>query len=197
MMRDPAAFFAYVRAHPPLGPKLSAEEVAGCNTLLTACKEWPAAWTAYALATAYHETAGTLRPIREYGKGHGRPYGRPGRNGGQVPYGRGYVQLTWDENYEHADKELGLGGKLVADYDLALDPDIAARIMRRGMEEGWFTGRSLPLYLGPVAKREAFVKARRIINGSDKAQLIADYAMTFQSALIAGGWQGSSPSPSS
>ena len=52
-----------------------------------------------------------MQPIAEYGKGKGRKYGVPGRNRGQVAYGRGYVQLTWDDNYERADKEIGAGGR--------------------------------------------------------------------------------------
>ena len=187
-LNDPAAFFAYVRKRAPLGPTLTQEEVTGCETILKACEGWPVSWAAYALATAYHETAGTLRPIREYGKGRGRPYGKPDKTG-QIPYGRGYVQLTWHENYVEADRRLGLNGALVKDYDLALRPDIAAKIMRHGMEDGWFTGRSNQLYMPPVAKREDFKKARRIINGNDKNDLIAGYAVTFQDALQRGGWR--------
>lgn len=188
---EPSKFFNYVRAHPPLGPKLTEDEVTGVERLLVACarREFSRSWTAYTLATAYHETAGTLRPIREYGRGRGRKYGGPGRNGGQVAYGRGDVQLTWDANYERADRELGLGGLLIADYDLALDPLISAKIATVGMEEGWFTGKRLLDYLPyPQASRAAFNSARQIVNGHDKADLIAGYAITFQNALELGGW---------
>lgn len=192
-LADEAAFFAKMRGTKVLGATLSSEEVEGCQRIIGACKAagWPVAWTAYALATAYHETAGTLRPIREYGRGKGRRYGRPGKHG-QIAYGRGYVQLTWDYNYERADKELGLGGALIGDYELALDPKVAADIMIRGMAEGWFTIKKNATYLpasGP-ATRQAFANARKIINGTDKADLIAGHAMEFQAALLAGGWQG-------
>jgi hypothetical protein len=188
-LADPAAFFAAAR-HGVLGPVLSQDEVDGCTITLKACAaaRWPVSWAAYGLATKYHETAGTMRPIREYGKGRGRPYGAPGRNGGQVPYGRGDVQLTHDDNYERADRELGLNGALVANYDLALDPDIAARIMVWGMQGGRFTGKGLADYLPAVADIHQFSNARRIINGLDKAVLIAGYALEFQSDLQAGGW---------
>lgn len=187
----PAKFFDHVRSRPPLGPTLSPEEVAGCERILDACvaAAFPASWAAYTLATAVHETAGTLRPIREYGKGAGRKYGVPGRNKGQVAYGRGDVQLTWDDNYERADRELGLNGALIANYDLALDPAVSAKIIVRGMEKGWFTGKGLADYLPKTATRANFIRARRIVNGTDKADLIAGYAETFQTALIAGGWQ--------
>lgn len=187
----PARFFEHVRSRPPLGPALSQAEVDGCERILAACAAaaFPPAWAAYALATAVHETAGAMAPVREYGKGVGKTYGKPGRNRGQVAYGRGDVQLTWDENYERADRELALGGALVADYDLALDPQVSARILVAGMEGGWFTGKGLRLFLPQVARREQFVAARKIVNGTDQADLIAGYAETFQSALQAGGWR--------
>jgi len=189
-LASPAKFFDYVRTRAPLGPSLSPEEVAGCERILAACaaEAFPVSWAAEVLATDYHETAGTMTPIREYGKGHGKPYGKPGRNGGQVPYGRGDVQLTWDENYERADRELNLGGALIANYELALDPAISARIIVRGMEQGWFTGKRLGDYLPGQADVHQFANSRRVVNGLDKAALIAGYAMTFQAALQAGGW---------
>ncbi|MGH6996977.1 MAG: hypothetical protein ACREEO_02235 [Phenylobacterium sp.] len=190
-LAEPGRFFEHLRGRPPLGPTLSQGEVAGCERILAACAGagFPPAWTAYALATCVHETAGAMAPVREYGKGAGRVYGKPGRNGGQVAYGRGDVQLTWDENYERADRELGLNGALVADYDLALDPQVSARVLVSGMEGGWFTGKGLRLYLPEVARRDQFVAARKIVNGTDRAELIAGYAETFQGALQAGGWR--------
>ena len=99
------------------------------------------------------------------------------------------MQLTWDENYERADRELGLNGALTADYDLALDPQVSARILVAGLEGGWFTGKGLRLFLPQVARREQFAAARKIVNGTDKAELIAGYAEIFQAALQAGGWR--------
>lgn len=185
-------FFDYVRERPPLGPRLNQLEVDGCRRILAACADerLPASWAAYVLATAYHETDGQLRPIAEIGKGKGRSYGVPGPHNGQVAYGRGDVQLTWPDNYARADAALGLGGALIADYDLALDPEISARILVRGMRDGWFTGKTLNDRIGgPPAPKEHFVRARAIVNGTDKAELIAGYAVTFQDALLAAGWQ--------
>lgn len=187
---DEAAFFDALRSTKALGPTLTADEVEGCQAIVGACLAggYGLAWTAYALATAYHETAATMRPIREYGRGKGRRYGVPGKHG-QVGYGRGYVQLTWDYNYEKADTKLGLGGRLIGNYDLALDAKIAADIMVRGMAEGWFTGKKLADYLpgSGAAGRPAFENSRRVINGTDKAALIAGHALEFQRALQAGG----------
>lgn len=189
-LADPSKFFAYVRSRAPLGPTLTQAEVDGCTRILAACAaaSFPVSWAAYVLATAVHETAGQLRPIAEYGKGAGKQYGKAGKHG-QAAYGRGDVQLTWDYNYERADRELGLNGALVANYDLALDPAISSRIIVRGMEEGWFTGKKLVDYLPATANQAQFASARRIVNGTDKADLIAGYAMTFQAGLQAGWWR--------
>ena len=53
---------------------------------------------------------------------------------------------------------------------MALDSLIAARIMFRGMAEGWFTGKKLGDYFN--AKEET-LNARQIINGNDCDELIA------------------------
>lgn len=195
-------FFDGVRAG-LLGPKLDEGEVTGCQAILEACAGFPVAWTAYALATAYHETAHTMLPIKELGgpKYLHRMYdiegARPAlakRHGNTTPgdgvkyAGRGYVQLTWKCNYALAAEKLNVD--LLSNPDLAMNKDIAALILRHGMKDGWFTGKSLADYLttsGP-AGRAQFASARRIINGVDKAQLIAGYAMDFQNALIAAGW---------
>lgn len=178
-LQYPDAFFKEVRAK--FG-SLSQSQVDGFNALLKAMAAWPVQYVAYGLATAWHETASTMQPIEEYGKGRGKKYGVPGKHG-QVAYGRGYVQLTWDYNYEKADTELGLNGALTRDYRFALDPKIAADIMVRGMEEGWFTGKSLASY--PAGD---YVNDRRVINGVDKADKIAGEARTFERALTLGGW---------
>lgn len=179
-----ALFFDAVRK--VAGP-LGQVQVDIINAILEAMAGKPASWVAYVLATAWHEAM--FRPIEEIGKGRGRPYGKPGKYG-QSQHGRGLVQLTWDANYEWADKALGLQGALLADFDLALRPDIAVKILVRGMEEGAFTGKSLSDYLPGIADtQQQFINARRIVNGTDRASTIAGYAMNFQAGLNAGGWQ--------
>lgn len=195
------AFFDTMRKGRILGPTLSADEVSGCQAIIAACAAWPVSWTAYALATAYHETAGTMQPIKEYGGPayFRRMYDPEGsrphvakRLGNTVPgdgvkfAGRGYVQLTGRTNYQRAQDKLGV--PFVSDPDLAMKPDHAAAIMARGMTEGWFTGRKMSDYLpahGP-AKKADFVSARRIINGTDRANDIANFALEFQRALGSG-----------
>lgn len=182
-LADPAAFFAAVRK---ITGSLDQVQVDTINRLLTSAAHWPTSWLAYGFGTAWHEAL--LKPIEEWGKGAGKSYGQPGKYG-QSQHGRGLVQLTWDANYEWADKELDLDGSLLADFDRALEPEIAAAILVMGMEQGAFTGKGLADYLpGETGTLEQFVQARRIINGTDKADLIAGYAVKFQSALQAGGW---------
>lgn len=195
---NPQAFFDSLRESRILGSStLKPDQVSGLEAVLGAALAagWPLAFTAYALATAGHETAYTMQPVREafwlsenWRRTHLRyhPF-----------YGRGYVQLTWKANYERADRELELNGRLNDNLDLAMDPGIAAKIMVKGMQEGWFCGdkagkrhtlaRHVPTD-GAAASAAQFTSARRIINGTDKAGKIAGEAIKFQTALRAGGW---------
>lgn len=139
---------------------------------------------AYVLATAYHETAHTMTPVREYG---GETYLR------KKPYypyvGMGYVQLTWKANYERASNELGYD--FVANPKALLQPKYAAPILILGMSEGWFTGKKLSDYIG--GNGADFLHARRIVNGLDKADLIAGYAKDYVLLLNADGYGLSAP----
>lgn len=138
-------------------------------------------WLAYMLATTYHETAKTMQPIEEYGKGKGRKYGTPDPVTNFIYYGRGFVQLTWKANY----KTMGalLGKPLVDNPDLAMELDTATQILFKGMIKGLFTGKKLSHYFD--TDTEDWVNARRIINGTDCAELIAGYGKKFFKALTA------------
>ncbi|MBB4272803.1 hypothetical protein [Rhizobium mongolense] len=177
-----AKFYDVLRSSALFPRGLTPGQVKGMEALLDAAASLAVDETAYVLATAYHETAATMQPIAEYGKGRGHKYGVPGRNGGQVPYGRGFVQTTWDVNYERTDRELGLGGRLIANYDLLLtDYELAAKAAVLGMIEGWYTTKKLADYF--AGGKCDYVGARRIINGTDKAQKIAGHAAFFAKAL--------------
>lgn len=175
-------FFNTVRTH--FGT-LDQKQVEGFNAILNVTSDWPVSWRAYALATAWHETARTMQPIKEYGgpayfKRMYDPRGaRPTvaaelgntEPGDGVKYaGRGYVQLTGRRNYTR----YGLADR----PDDAMKPDVAASILKDGMAQGVFTGKKLSDYLPGD-----YVSARRIINGTDKAVAIAGYARAFESAL--------------
>jgi len=180
-LKNPAAFFLKVREQ--FGA-LEQSQIDGFNVLLNAMKAWSVYDAAYGLATAWHETNASMQPVAEaYFLGPGAEAWRK-KNLRYYPwYGRGYPQTTWEKNYQRADDKLGLGGKLMANPDLMLTPEVAAPTMVRGMEEGWFTGRKNSDF-----EPADYVGRRKIINGTDKASLIAGYARSFESALTAGGW---------
>lgn len=137
---------------------------------------------AYVLATACWETARTMDPVREafwlsenWRKKNLRYY---------PWYGRGFVQLTWEINYENAAEKLGV--PLDKNPDLALDPKIAAQVLVIGSKDGWFTGKKLSDYI--TLTHSDFLNARRIINGTDKAAEIAKLARDYDAALKAEGY---------
>lgn len=159
--------------------KLTASQVQALEYLVRRCTEAGMSYPegAYTLATVYHETAATILPIKERGSDvylKSKKY---------YPYiGYGYVQLTWKDNYARIGKLIGVD--LIKNPEKALDPDVAASIMTQGMLHGWFTGVGFRRKR-PVGRYDlqAYIKARSIINGTDKAEAIAEYAMVFERAL--------------
>lgn len=133
---------------------------------------------AYMLATVKHECAGAWQPIAEFGRGCGKKYGIPHANG-KIFYGRGYVQLTWAENYKAMGQALGID--LYNDPDKAMDPETAYKIMSRGMRKGSFTGVKLSLFIHDKACD--YFAARKIINGLDCAEKISGYARKIEAML--------------
>lgn len=156
--------------------------------IISECKKHklPLNDVAYILATAYHETAHTMKPVREYG---GEKYLKSKK---YYPYvGMGYVQLTWDYNYKKAGKKFNVD--FMKDPKLLLLPKYAAPTLVVGMIEGWFTGKKLRDYIDTIDESDAedlleFNGARRIVNGNDKKALIAGYALQYEKALKASGY---------
>lgn len=196
-LRDAGAFFAGVRK---VAGSLDQVQVDTINRLLIAASRWRISWLAYGLATAWHEAR--LTPIHESGGNAyfhrmydiegdrptvARALGNTQPGDGVKYHGRGLVQLTGRANYQRAGQWLGVD--LIGNPDLALDPANAAAVLVWGMEGGKFTGKSLADYLpASLGTVDQFTDARRIINGTDKAAMIAGYARQFQAALQAGGW---------
>lgn len=170
---------------------MSQSQVDGIQAILNACNVHGITderHIAYMLATAFHETAKTMQPIEEYGKGKGRLYGsKHKRNGApyaspdKLYYGRGYVQLTWYDNYQYLGKLLGID--LLNNPELALNDSTAANIMLIGMTKGSFTGVKLSTYFNDI--RNDSINARKIINGNDCDVLISGYYNSFYKALVA------------
>lgn len=192
-MINKTKFYSEVRRN--LSSRLSTKQVEGFEAILNG---WDAnnvvlydlRYLAYMLATTWHETATTMQPIEEFGRGKTKDYGRKlkmgGGSGKRIPYdkpdklyyGRGFVQLTWYENYEKAGQKLGVD---FLNYpELVMNLDYATDILKLGMLEGWFTGKKLSDYFGI---KTDWINARRIINGMDKAKLIASYAKIFFKAV--------------
>lgn len=190
---DRAVFYGAVRAS-LFGGSLSAGQTRGIDAILN---EWERRaltdlrWLAYMLATAYHETgpessAGHMLPVTEHGqRSYFDRYEGRADLGNTMPgdgyrfRGRGLVQLTGRTNYRKMSPVAGVD--LTANPDAALDPAIAARVMFEGMLKGSFTGKALDDYLNET--KTDFRGARKIINGTDKADLIAGYAERFLAAL--------------
>lgn len=141
---------------------------------------------AYVLATAYWESAHTMQPVKEafwlsedWRKKNLRYY---------PWYGRGLVQITWEDNY----KKYG-----IKNPDDALKPDVAIHVLLDGMINGKFTGKKLSDFI--TLSKSNFVAARAIVNGKDKATEIAELARKYDSDLLASGYgvsDGSSTIPS-
>lgn len=159
---------------------LTQKQVDGFEAILD---EWEAStysdirWLAYLLATTHHETNKTFQPVREaywlsesWRKSNLRYY---------PYYGRGYVQLTWDYNYKKQGDKYNL--PLVSQPDLVMDPKVAAKILIHGSVAGDFTGRGLGLYFNSTVDNP--IEARRVINGTDKAAMIAGYHSKYLKAL--------------
>lgn len=133
---------------------------------------------AYVFATVFHETGATFHPVRESPR-MSEDWRK--RNFRYFPYyGRGYVQLTWDYNYKAYGTKLKID--LLKSPDLAMKPEFSWFILVDGFLKGVFTGRKISDYIN--ATKKDYVNARRCINGTDKAQLIANYAKTFETIFL-------------
>ena len=148
-------------------------------------------FAAYYISTVYHETAHTYKPVEEIGKGSGHTYGagikvtdtnglrgKKGEEYENVYYGRGYVQLTWEENYKNLSEAIGRKEELHVDPDKALEADLAYEILTYWMQNAVKNVKSDEHTLGKyITKKKCDYKgARRIVNLQDKAQLLANYA---------------------
>ena len=161
----------------PLFAKLSQDQVNGINALLD---EWEGRGLtdlrqlSYILATVYHETGKAMQPIKEKG---GEAYLK---SKSYYPYyGRDLVQTTWKVNYERVKKFSGID--VVTNPDLIADLNLAVKVAIEFMLKGYYTGKKLSDYFN--ATTEDWKHARKIINGLDKADLVASYAKVFHEAV--------------
>ncbi|RJG46489.1 chitinase [Mesorhizobium sp. DCY119] len=202
-------FFAYAR-RAPFGGRLSTSQVAGMEAILAEAykRGTPDQHLAYMLATAFHETGGKMQPVEEnlnYSAARirqvwptrfasvaaAKPYarnpralankvygGRQGNDTKEDGYrfrGRGLPQITFRDNY----RKFGIE----ANPEKALELATAVHILFDGMTKGMFTTARLDQYFG--AGKEDPVGARAIVNGTDKATLIAGYYKNFLDSIVA------------
>lgn len=138
--------------------------------------------TAYVLATAKHESRMgelmiELSSGEQYEGNTNLGNIRPGD--GKKFKGRGYVQLTGRRNYTIWAERLNL--PLTTKPELAAEPDIAVKILVSGMRLGSFTGLGLSRFIN--TRKTDYRHARQIVNGMDRADLIAGYAKAFEAHL--------------
>lgn len=183
-----AAFYEAVRSS-LFGGKLTQAQVDTLGSIGAAWAKYgdgDKAKLAYILGTAFHET-GRFKYLREiWGptaaqkRYEGRAdLGNTIKGDGKRFMGRGLVHITGRRNYADWAKRLGVD--IVARPELAERLDLAARILVEGVMLGTFTGKKLADYIKPGSAN--FVNARRTVNGTDKADLIAGYARRFLAAL--------------
>lgn len=159
--------------------RLTQNHVDNINLIVETAEEYGLDYnqTAYCLATAWHETNKTMLPVIE---AYWLSENWRRKNLRYYPYyGRGYVQLTWEENYRKAGEKLGFD--FVKNPSLVQKPEYAAKILVVGSRDAWFTKYRLSDFINRWKKD--YVGARRIINGTDDAILIAGYAYLFEKAL--------------
>ena len=131
---------------------------------------------AYVLATAEHESD-SFKTLEEYSSGaqyeNRADLGNTEPGDGIRYKGRGYVQLTGRLNYTRYSEIAGLQ---LARYPIIVMnwPALSVFVIVDGMLRGVYTGRRLDEFVS--AGKQDFFNARRVINGTDRAQKIADQA---------------------
>lgn len=138
---------------------------------------------AYIFATVEHETNGTFQPVREaYWLSEAALIRWLVRNKKDYVegrwWGRGHTQNTWKANYQRIDDAFQLNGKLLRDPDLLLrDYELSVLVSVAAMQRGWYTVYTLDRWIGD--RTVDLIGARRIVNGTDKAEKIAHLAAKY------------------
>ena len=131
---------------------------------------------AYVLATAEHESD-RFATLEEYSSGtqyEGRKdLGNSQPGDGKRYKGRGYVQLTGRNNYRAYAERSGIR-ILDLPYVLMNWASLSVYVIIDGMTRGAYTGHRLDEFVN--ATRQDFRNARRVVNGLDQADKIAQQA---------------------
>ncbi|CAH1658791.1 Chitinase class I [Hyphomicrobiales bacterium] len=195
-----STFFAYARRS-PFGDRLTQQQVDGMTDILD---EWdanysrlPLTYLACYLGQAFRETGGTMAPVREtFATSDKQAMARleTAWTSGKLPsvktpywrkgwFGRGRIQVTHAENYAYAQTKSGL--PIFGDRSLMLDSKAELKVSLPGTIEGWWTRGKHRMSMYLDRPNPDFEGARRIVNGTDKAKLVATYCEAFLAALKA------------
>jgi hypothetical protein len=170
-------FFDAIR--PMFGVSLTLAQFDRIEAILEGLRERkvPIRYAAYILATALHESD-RFRAMVEYADGKAyegrKSLGNTQKGDGPRFRGRGFVQITGRRNYRDWGKRLGVD--LIKEPHLASSIPVAVKILIDGMLLGTFTGVSLKDFT-------TYREMRRVVNGMDRADKIAGYAVDFEDAL--------------
>lgn len=165
------------------------------------------------LSQCHWETGGTMEPVREtFAKTDAEAKARLTKafKAGKLPwvkrdywssgyFGRGFLQITHEENYRKAGRAIGVD--LVKEPSKALVPAISAKIAVLGMRDGWFTGKRLSDFI--TLAHSDFEGARAIVNGDKNkepkgskqtiGEIIAGRSAEYDAALKAMGYGEEKP----
>jgi len=207
-------FLAYAR-RAPFGGRLKQTQIDGLNAILDEWDRRQAIgkvidnrFLAYMLATTFLETGGEMQPVTEnlnYSAerltqvwptrfpdlASAKPYARNARKLANKVYGNRMGNTVADDGWRYRGRGLAqiTGKSNYSRFGIADTPEkagemvTAVRILFDGMIGGIFTGKKLADFFNQVANDP--VGARAIINGTNKAKLIAGYYQNFLDALEA------------
>lgn len=205
-IRNPTTFFSYIR-RAPFGGRLTQGQIDGINAILAESQKRGTSDedTAYMLATAFHETGGKMQPVREnlnYTKAatirktwpsrfandaSAKPYvGQPQKLANKVYGGRlGNTEPNdgWFYRGDGLPQITGKGNFRKFGVMPGMNLQTSVRVMFDGMTKGMFTGKKLGDFFGNGANDP--VGARAVVNGTDKAKLIAGYHKNFLDSILA------------
>ena len=146
----------------------------------------PVRYAAYILATAHHETGRFIHMQELWGPTPAqkryesrKDLGNTVKGDGKKFLGRGFVQITGRKNYTYWTRRLGVD--LLKEPHLTTLVKYAVPILIDGMLEGTFTGKKLSNYT-------RYMDMRRVVNGMDRADDIAEYAVSYEDALRKSGY---------
>ncbi len=187
--------------------RFSQSQVDGLTNLLDIWEghytDHPWSYLAASLGTAFHETGATMQPIKERGgkaylhrmydiKGKrpekARELGNIHPGDGVLFAGAGHVQNTGRANARKSGamirRLLGVKVDFEKNPKLRQHPVYSAHCLYLGCINGLWTGRGWKHYVKTdPGTFNQFKNSRRVVNGTDKASLIAGYCVEFQKAI--------------